>query len=897
MASDLRIGGLASGIDTEAMIKKMLAGENRKIDKKYQQKQVLEWRRNDYRDVNTKLLAVRSAIFDLKLASAFEAKTVSSSDTSILTATATGQAEPGSYTVKVKQLAQKVSMSSQSAISSNADKSSIAAQFGIPADAKINFTLAGVDEKGNAKELPLSFTAGTTKMSDLVKIINDEKMGITASYDQTLDRVFLNTTAAGSQGKIKIKMDGILDSAGNVLKDASGKCLSFFGNYLKMNVNGSTLNEIAPANGVSMQSERALVIHDDKNIKLTDMYAAGTAPAAINFTVKGPTGTKSFTFSDLNISLETMLTQINNEALKTGVTATYASDTGQVMLTSPGQITISGDTQNFLRDKLNMTIGTAQGTLYSNSSVRTYDASKIKLNALYTCPTDLKFTLEGGLGSHLFSFSATAISNVTVQDMIERINDQQSVTGITAHYDGATGKLAFTDSAPIAALASGSTATTASLSFNEALYSSSDGTSKGVLTKLTEGQDLTSRFALTGTGTLTSATYHIDPATGKGRVDFVMAGAANGDSISIKPGIDSVFDAAANQYQALPVTYNAAAASWSYTSRANTDRMVAVRYDNEGFLGDELNMGMFTQEGQKAIIDFNDAQNLEFDSNQITILGSVNLNLQNADPAKTIGITVKNDAEAALKKIKAFVEAYNTAIVYMNTELNETNYNNPNRKYGGGGQYLPLSAAQKKDMKEEDIKIWEAKAKSGMLRGDAFVFTAYSETRRAAMDPVAVTNGTQAGLAKDNQYTSLSSIGITTLKYVQNSLEGGKLYIDETKLKAALEADSDKVAELFTIDKGANGTKGVAIRLYDAVNANMESITNKAGSSSASIDRSEISQEISRVNKNITTLETRVKDLSDRYWKQFSAMEQMMARYNSQTAWLSQQTATISGAQ
>lgn len=885
--SSLRVGGLVSGIDTEALVKELLKTEQNKVDKKIKERQLLEWKRDEFRTVNTKLLALRTSVADLKLESNFIGKTAKSSNDSILTATAATNAVPGTYAIKVKQLATGVTMSSQQVLGSAENVSSIASQFGIAEDTIINFTIAGKDG-----EVPFSFAAGDSSISDIMRIINDEDLGIEAAYDSSLDRVFLLTNGAGSEGVIKVKMDGMTDSTGTVLTGADGHCLSFLEDYLKLKVNDTTLNETAPASGRAISSENPLIIHDDANIVLSDMY--DTAPAAINFSIKGSTGLKAFTFSDLSITLEEMITQINNESSNTGVNASYNSETGKVMLTSSGQITISDDTQNFLRDKLNMTIGSQTESLSSNSALLINDASNIKLNYLYTVE-DLKFTLEGGLGNKQFSFNASAISNTTMQEMINSINGEQFVTGITAHYDGATGKIAFADSAPIAALDTGSSDTNFTLSLNEGLYSSSDGTPEGILTALSEGQDISSRFTYTGTGTLTSAIYHTD-----GSIDFTVAGAAEGDSLILNDDLDSFFDAEGNKYGRTASTFSAAS-GWSYSSRLNSDRMVGIVYDNEGFLADELNLSEFSQEGQKAIIDFNDAQNLEFDSNDITLLSTISVNLHGASASETVTITIGNDIDKAVEKVKAFIEVYNTTIVYMNTELTERRYNST--KYAGG-VYKPLTAAQKEDMSEDEIKLWEDKAKSGVLRGDSILFSSYTNTRRAAMDPV-------VGLASDNKYTSLSSIGINTGAYVQSSLEGGKLVIDEVALRAALEDDADNVMSLFTMNEEAlddegeavldyNGdpvyNKGIAVKLFDIINANMTAISTKAGSATASgTDSSLLSKEINLVNDSIESLEERMESLSERYWKQFTAMEKAMNSYNSQSSWLTSQLAQLSG--
>jgi flagellar hook-associated protein 2 len=255
-----------------------------------------------------------------------------------------------------------------------------------------------------------------------------------------------------------------------------------------------------------------------------------------------------------------------------------------------------------------------------------------------------------------------------------------------------------------------------------------------------------------------------------------------------------------------------------------------------------------------------------------------------------------------VEKIKAFVEAYNTAVVHMNTELTERRYN-ARDKYGGS--YAPLRAEQKKEMSEDEIKAWEEKAKSGMLRGDSILFSAYSNTRMAATDVVKrQTMPGGNGLSIDNPYTSLASIGITTTSFNKNSVEGAKLELDESKLREALTAAPDKVAELFTLEQEVldnegepildwNGNplydKGIAMRLYDVVNENITAISNKAGVDTSYVDTSLMAKEIGRVDEQIKNFEERMQAMSERYWKQFTRMEKLISAYTSQSEWLTQQ--------
>lgn len=79
-------------------------------------------------------------------------------------------------------------------------------------------------------------------------------------------------------------------------------------------------------------------------------------------------------------------------------------------------------------------------------------------------------------------------------------------------------------------------------------------------------------------------------------------------------------------------------------------------------------------------------------------------------------------------------------------------------------------------MSESDIKLWEEKAKSGLIRNDSTINNMLTKMRQDIYESV-----TRAG--------SIYEFGITTGNWRDN----GKLQIDETKLKDALRNDSEKV--------------------------------------------------------------------------------------------------------
>ncbi|QED49593.1 flagellar filament capping protein FliD [Cytobacillus dafuensis] len=102
----MRISGIASGMDIDQMVKDLMKAERAPLDKMKQQKQTLQWQRDDYRSLNTLMLDFRSTLTQMKLTSNYRARQTSSTDESKLTAIASGSAGKSSYSISnVTQLA------------------------------------------------------------------------------------------------------------------------------------------------------------------------------------------------------------------------------------------------------------------------------------------------------------------------------------------------------------------------------------------------------------------------------------------------------------------------------------------------------------------------------------------------------------------------------------------------------------------------------------------------------------------------------------------------------------------------------------------------------------------------------------------------------------------------
>lgn len=267
--------------------------------------------------------------------------------------------------------------------------------------------------------------------------------------------------------------------------------------------------------------------------------------------------------------------------------------------------------------------------------------------------------------------------------------------------------------------------------------------------------------------------------------------------------------------------------------------------------------------GQNAKFTYNNGLEIESRSNEHTING-LELTLHQVTDSNA-RISVTTDVEDSMGKIKAFVDAYNKTIEQMNeTQLEEKFRDFP-----------PLTEEQRAEMTEDQIKRWEEKSKSGVLRGESSIRDGMT-TLRASMQQKVETGGA---------YSLLSEVGITT---TENYLDGGKLEIDEEKLRTAIRDNPDDVFKLFSNNEKGEA-RGLINRFDDALDRTRGNIEKKAGKSTHTLDNYQIGKEIKQLNTRIGEFESRMKKVEDRYWNQFTAMEKAINQMNQQSAQLMSQ--------
>jgi len=263
---------------------------------------------------------------------------------------------------------------------------------------------------------------------------------------------------------------------------------------------------------------------------------------------------------------------------------------------------------------------------------------------------------------------------------------------------------------------------------------------------------------------------------------------------------------------------------------------------------------------QNAKFTYND--NLEIDSRTNTYtLNGITFELNDVTESN-VRITVSTDVDQSVETIKNFVEKYNEMIDLMNKSQTEERHRN----------YEPLLEEQKEEMTDKQIELWEERAKSGILRGESVIRDGMYALRSSLQGKVDTDSG---------EYTLLSEIGITT---TANYLDGGKLQIDEEKLRAALRDNPEDVYKLFT--SNSEDGKGIIHRFDEALDRTRANIERQAGKSHHTLDNYTLGKRMKELNKRISDFEQRMIRVEQRYWNQFTAMEKAIANLSQQSDYL-----------
>lgn len=79
---------------------------------------------------------------------------------------------------------------------------------------------------------------------------------------------------------------------------------------------------------------------------------------------------------------------------------------------------------------------------------------------------------------------------------------------------------------------------------------------------------------------------------------------------------------------------------------------------------------------------------------------------------------------------------------------------------------------------------------------------------------------------------------------------------------------------------------GIAERIYDQLKITLDGLTSRAGTAVSLSDNSVLGKRLYEMDKEIDKWNVRLNEIENRYYRQFTAMESAISRYNSQSLYL-----------
>lgn len=833
-----RITGL-SGIDTDSLVEQMMKAESMKYDKLHKKKQWTTWQQTAYRGVISNLQKFQNTYFstanpstNFRYSTAFQnfKSTVMQNGKESSAITVNKMTQSGSYDIDIRQIAEKSSYIATQEVSKklsgNLTMNDIATNLNnlAPGDSlDIKFTLDGVD--GVSKDIKLT-------SADLNGLDPDSAKNLMANLNTKLANAFGTETVNGIT-RNKVKLDSSVISGTNKLSfDVStGHSLS---------ISEVDADRIGTKASINMDKL-------DSNGKFTG--TPGTYNFEINVGARGP-----YTVDvklEANDDAKKIANKINKALGKAKLNSdgTEADFTGSVYISanadgrgleihsrnSREDVSITNSASNGLFDQLSNSVssGSVMTLKHTGSLVdigfKSGDNNKIDLNSSIKniFGSKINSSIVDSDGKFSLNINGTQIDlnvNDNLKTFMNKIN--KSNAGVDISYNNISEKFKI------------------------------ESQNSGVMNEIRFGDSSTKDFF--------KDCFNINSDID---INTTTVGDLTGETGSVALNINNklINVNSTDTIQDLITAINGSGANVTFnfnntTKEFSIESADDIKVDNRtsSFLNNLFKShtsakdAVFSVDGVETTRSGNDVDvnGLKFTINEVT--------------NGTVTVGSEQDVDTTYGKIKQFVDDYNKLIEELNAKVKEKR-----AKSGKYDHYEPLTDDEKKAMTADEIKLWEEKAKTGLLYKDTAIQGLTSKLRSTLYESVDLGNGSKIGLYE---------LGITTSSNYQDS---GKLIIDEEKLKEAIKNRGSDIETLFT-----QSTTG----LSDKLNKALESAIGKDGSlrekagieGTASVTENVLSKQLNDIDDKLADMKEYLYNKEMQYYKMFSAMENVINQQNNQ---------------
>lgn len=905
------ISGLASGLDTEGMIENLVKGYQAKINTLNQKVTKTEWKQDAYRSIIQKMVGFSSkytsyaSSTNLMSASFFNsAVKVAAQGLYADKVTASGKTSSDIVLNSVKQLATAAQYRTGSNLKAG-DGRSIEAEAGVDLKGKTtlgslsgsltltygsnNITLSfdEVADKEALEEIKSKYKADNNRnMSEteaLAALINQKLEGQKISFS--------GGTSADAKDRIEVRADGNTitfadkSSAGNsvYLSGASGNVEDALGLDLenakedkpaaiKLNYDFSTTKEV---NNSVYLSEKTMNLNLDgstRQIKLPKITGSESAGYKI---VDNDGKALDYTAENYTKVLNDSL----NKAFKGKVTVENKGTDGELKL----RFNVQEGSDLIINTDVGETLGIGRSaTSYMNTSKTLEDLlGKDKLDGLTPAKDKNGKELLDDKGNKLYEFKINDVvignysKDTKLSDIMSDINSNKEA-GVKVSYSQTTKNFTFTAK---------ETGADSEIKINGGLAEAMFGSTE---IPDNSGGSFAESYGVKWLEDGESAKFTFEiPGDGKHKFNITK-------ETSIEDVVNELNESLIGKTNSF--SYNKFTGQIEAKDRKSGEKVelkITDMYDDEVSFDESKAPAVNYTPGQDAeftVTVNGETINMKRASNSVNIDG-LTINMHDTfdgsvdkegkpsvdsagKPTNSVTFKTSTDSDKIVEAIKTMIEDYNTMMAEIKGAYSTMPYQKSN---GSFANYEPLTEDDRAGMSESAIERYEEKAKQGILFGDRTLSTLYDKMRNVF---------SPAG--EDGAF--LRAMGISTSFSISDGTQ--TVTLDEDKLRAMLDSDPDRVAEVFTKTSGTGGVmQNLKTQLDNYAKTTGEPkgiLIQQAGSplSSLSLMNNSWQKQIDNYNTQIEKWQDKLSSQVDRYTQQFSRLEQLINQMNSQSSTL-----------
>lgn len=261
----IRITGMNSNMDTDAMVKELVKAYEKKGQTKKNDKTKFEWKQEIWTGLNKKIKAFNSKVKNLQFVSNYNQKKTTSSDESKVSVIAGEKAVKGTQTIKVTSLAKTSYVTSKQLMI--ADENNTGAKvtsatkltdLGITSGSSITLS----QETGEPVTLNID---DNTTVDTLVQALSAANVDV--SFDEGNGRLFISAKESGKANDMKFTGTGNAISVLGLTKETGGSVVA--GSDASIVLNGATFTSSSNAFNINGMAINVKGLTGDQEITLT----------------------------------------------------------------------------------------------------------------------------------------------------------------------------------------------------------------------------------------------------------------------------------------------------------------------------------------------------------------------------------------------------------------------------------------------------------------------------------------------------------------------------------------------------------------------------------------------------------------------------------------------------